>query len=50
MRQFAASDLILHCLPMSHIKDARLIWIKSAFSIRVENSVDSDQMASSEAN
>ena len=24
----AASDLVLHCLPMSHKKDARLIWIK----------------------
>ena len=23
---FAASDLVLHCLPMSHKKDARLIW------------------------
>ena len=24
--QSAASDLGLHCLPMSHKKDARLIW------------------------
>ena len=23
-----ASDLGLHCLPMSHRKDARLIWVK----------------------
>ena len=23
-----ASDLGLHCLPMSHKKDARLIWVK----------------------
>ena len=23
-----ASDLVLHCLPMSHKKDARLIWVK----------------------
>ena len=23
----AASDLVLHCLPMSHKKDARLIWV-----------------------
>ena len=23
----AASDLDLHCLPMSHKKDARLIWV-----------------------
>ena len=26
--QFVVSDLGLHCLPMSHVKDARLIWIK----------------------
>ena len=25
---FVASDLVLHLLPMSHKKDARLIWIK----------------------
>ena len=25
--RFAASDLVLHCLPMSHEKDARLIWV-----------------------
>ena len=25
--QSAASDLGLHCLPMSHKKDARLIWV-----------------------
>ena len=24
---YAASDLVLHCLPMSHKKDARLIWV-----------------------
>ena len=24
---FAASGLVLHCLPMSHKKDARLIWV-----------------------
>ena len=28
----AASDLDLHCLLMSHKKDARLIWVKIAFS------------------
>ena len=28
MLRFAASDLGLHCLPMYHIKDARLIWLK----------------------
>ena len=27
--RFAASDLVLHCLPMSHKKDARLIWVKN---------------------
>ena len=26
----AASDLGLHCLPMSHKKDARLIWVSRA--------------------
>ena len=25
---FMAADLGLHCLPMSHKKDARLIWVK----------------------
>ena len=28
MLRFAAYDLVLHCLPMSHKKDARLIWVK----------------------
>ena len=28
MPHFAASDLVLHCLPMSHKKDARLILVK----------------------
>ena len=28
MPHSAASDLGLHCLPMSHKKDARLIWVK----------------------
>ena len=27
MPHSAASDLGLHCLPMSHKKDARLIWV-----------------------
>ena len=27
---FAASDLVLHCLSMSYIKDARLIWVKAS--------------------
>ena len=25
------SDLGLNCLPMSHKKDARLIWVKTAY-------------------
>ena len=25
---YAVSDLYLHCLPMSHKNDARLIWVK----------------------
>ena len=25
---FAASDLVLHCLPMSNNKDARVTWVK----------------------
>ena len=28
MPHFVASDLVVHCLPMSHKKNARLIWIK----------------------
>ena len=27
MPRSAASDLGLHCFPMSHKKDARLIWV-----------------------
>ena len=27
MPHFAASDLVFHCLPMSHKKDTRLIWV-----------------------
>ena len=30
MPHFAASDLGLHSLPMSHKKDARLIWVDMA--------------------
>ena len=29
IRQYGASDLDLHCLPMSHKKDARLILVNS---------------------
>ena len=32
MPHSAASDLDLHCLLMSYKKDARLIWVKIAFS------------------
>ena len=28
---FAASGLCLHCLPMAHKKDARLVWVNAAF-------------------
>ena len=28
---FAASDLVLHCLPMSHKKDDMLIWVNLVF-------------------
>ena len=27
------SDLVLHCLPMSHKKDARLIWVNAYWAI-----------------
>ena len=30
MPHSVASDLGLHCLPMSHKKDARNIWVKKA--------------------
>ena len=29
--RFAVSTLILHCLPMSHKKNARLIWVNKTF-------------------
>ena len=32
--RFAASDLILHCLPMSHKKGDRLIRVKGVFVYR----------------
>ena len=32
----AASDLVFHCLPMSHTKDARLIWVKKSSLIRIQ--------------
>ena len=33
MPHFAASDLVLHCLSMSHKKDAMLIWINLIIGI-----------------
>ena len=33
MPHFAAYDLILHCLPMSHKNDARLKWVKHEFRV-----------------
>ena len=35
--RFAASDLVLRCLPMSHKKDARLIWVKEEIYFQVEH-------------
>ena len=32
--RFAASDLGLHCLPLSHKKDAMLIWVNSSAADR----------------
>ena len=32
-RQYPVSDLGLHCLPMSHKKNARLTWVKHHASI-----------------
>ena len=32
----AASDLGLRCLPMSHKKDARLIWVKGTYYCPIE--------------
>ena len=31
MLHFATSHLGLHCSPMSHKKDARLIWVNNMF-------------------
>ena len=33
----AASDLVLHCLPGSHEKDARLKWVKGRSGVRKNN-------------
>ena len=47
--RFAASDLVLHCLPMSHKKDARLIWVNvpptaKVIWRRVHSLVSSDRL------
>ena len=31
--QSAASGLVLHCLPMTHKKDTRQIWVKSRYGL-----------------
>ena len=36
MLRFAALHLRLFCLPISHKKDARLIWVKSNAIIHLE--------------
>ena len=33
MPHLAASDLVLHCLPMSHKKDDRLIWVNTLHTV-----------------
>ena len=38
----AASDLVLHCLSMSHTNDARLKWVKFLEEFPGRISVDSD--------
>ena len=35
MPHFVASDFGLHYLPKSHKKDARLIWVKQPFVIKI---------------
>ena len=35
---FAASVLVLHCLPMSRKKDARLIWVNTYESVLMRSS------------
>ena len=41
----AASDLGLHCLPMSQKLDARLIWVKVAKDTKILHVVSEDQIA-----
>ena len=35
---FVASDLVLHCLPMSHKKDARLLWVECMMNVEASQS------------
>ena len=42
MPYFAVSDMVLHCLLMSHKKDARLIWVQ----FQQDNSTLSHDIAS----
>ena len=35
---FGASDLGLHCLPMSHKKNANLIWVKCSYCEKTSSS------------
>ena len=39
MPRFVASDLVLHCLPMSHKKDSRLIWVKTDYHLMQVKSI-----------
>ena len=42
---FWASDLILHCLPMSHKKDPRHLWIKpNLLLIEVQRLLENNHM------
>ena len=40
MQRSAASDLGLHCLPVSHKKDARLKWVNMNLLCWMKNGVD----------
>ena len=35
MSHLAESDLVLHCLPMSHKMDARLIWVNICIHVLI---------------
>ena len=38
MPHFVASDLGLHCLPMSHKKDSRQMWVENAIILLISKS------------